>query len=99
MALTEEQLIADLLATFPGVHARPAREYGRPECQEGVWLAGEAEMPDGLPMFCTLATHDPEVHNGYVHQALEQWLEDRGYWIEMWDYGVYFAIPANRRLL
>lgn len=99
MALTDEQLIADLLATFRGVHARPAREYGRPEFSEGVWLAGEADMPDGLPMFATTVCPDPDEYDGFVHLALERWLEERGYWIETWDAGVYFAVPANRRLL
>lgn len=95
--MTDEQLIADLLATFPGVHAKPARDYCKTR-QEGVWVAGEAVMPDGYPMFSTMHFGEPEF-NGDVHAALERWLEDRGYWLETYDYGVYFALPANLRLL
>jgi hypothetical protein len=99
VALTDEQLIADLLATFPGVHARPAREYGRPEFIEGVWMAGEADMPDGYPMFSTLHYGEPEYEEGDVHVGLQRWIEERGYFVETWDHGVYFAVPSNRRLL
>lgn len=99
MAMTDEQLIADLLATFPGIHAKPAREYGRPEYQEGVWLSGDAAMPDGEDIFCYLACPDPDTYNGTVHIAFEAWLEQRGYSLEWWDDAVYFAVPVNGRLL
>ena len=96
--MTDEHLISDLLATFPGVHARPIRECRVPGYQDGVWLAGEAEMPDGFPMFSTLYYGEPEF-NGDVHEGFERWLEDRGYWLETYDYGTYFALPINGRLL
>lgn len=96
--MPDEQLIADLRATFPGIHARPALEYGVKDFQDGVWVAGEACMPDGLPIFCDLACADPDHYNGLVHHAFEAWLQARGYDLECWDAGVYFAVPLNRSL-
>ncbi len=97
MAHTDESLIADLLATFPGVMARPIAEYKAPGYTEGVWVAGEAEMPDGLPMFSTLHFGEPGFDGG-VHTGLTEWIEARGYYLETYDYGTYFALPVNGRL-
>jgi hypothetical protein len=96
--LTIDQLMADLLATFPGIHARPAAEYGasadlRPY-QHGLWVSGEAEIGD-MPMFSTLECADPDEYNGRVLHAFEQWLADRGYELVEYDLLVYFAVPAE----
>lgn len=96
--MTEAELIADLKATFPGIYARPVREYGQPEYQEGVWVAGEACMPDGLPIFRMSCSADPDHYNGYAHHAFEAWLETRGYLLECWDVDTHFAIPVNGSL-
>ena len=95
--MTDAQLIADLEATFPGVWAKPAVEYGLDSFKEGVWVAGEAPMPDGLPMFSTLC-YDLEEFNGYVHSGLESWLKERGFELVCWDADVHFAVPLNGRL-
>ncbi|WP_225782648.1 hypothetical protein [Xenophilus sp. Marseille-Q4582] len=88
---SESALIADLLATFPGIHARPAREYGSERCQHGVWVGGEALMPDEVPMFCTFACPDPDYYDGYVHHAFIEWLAQRGWLIEEYDTAVFMV--------
>lgn len=98
MALTDEALIADLLATFPGIMARPIAEYKAPGYVDGAWIGGEATMPDGLPMFSTLYYGEPEFDGG-IHTALIEWIEARGYYLETYDHGTYFALPVNGRLL
>ncbi len=92
--MTDAQLIEDLRATFPGIWARPAAEYGRPEYQTGVWVGGEALMPDDFPVFSTLYVGEPE-YDGTVHEGFLAWLRDRGYCLDCWDYGVYFAVRAD----
>lgn len=95
--LTEEQLIADLHATFPGILAKPACEYRRPEYQRGAWVGGEACIGD-LPIFSDLECDDPDEYNGRVLHVFEQWLADRGYDLDCWDYGTYFAVPVQQAI-
>lgn len=98
MAMTDQALIADLRATFPGIMARPIAEFKAPGYAEGVWIGGEVEMPDGLPMFSALSHAEPEF-DGEVHSGLVEWIEARGYYLETYDAGTYFALPVNGRLL
>lgn len=102
MAMTSDALIADLMATFPGIHARPLRDYNCPDPvfqDDGVWMGGEAAMPDGRPVFSTLIDPDQVTHDGHVHAGFVAWVESRGFTVETWDYGVYFAVPVNRSLI
>lgn len=91
----EAALIADLEATFPGVHARALSDpkwSGSSGFTRGVRIAGEAVMPDGLPMLCTLACPDPdEYYDGEVHLAFIAWLKARGWSLECWDCGIHYA--------
>lgn len=91
--ISDAQLIADLQATFPGIWAKPAAQYGRAEYQHGVWVSGEATIGD-LPIFCYVSP-DPDDYNGTVLHAFEAWLQARGYELDCWDYGVYFAVPVQ----
>jgi hypothetical protein len=94
--MTDEQLIADLQATFPGILAKPAAQYKRPEYQHGVWVGGEATIGE-LPIFQYISP-DPDDYNGNVLHGFEAWLEARGYWLEHYDVGVYFALPWQPEL-
>lgn len=91
----EQLLIADLLATFPGLFARPLREFGRAWSNAvGVWTGGPANMPDGYPIFddgCYLL----DVYNGRVHEGFERWLALRGWVIEDYDGAVFHITPAD----
>jgi hypothetical protein len=96
--LTDQELIADLRASFPGIHAEHARQYGIPQYEQGVWIGGEAVMPDQSEIFCTLACSDPDIYNGRVHHAFEAWVEKRGYSLDCYDHGTYFAVPSTLAL-
>lgn len=88
----ESVLISDLLATFPGIHAKPAREYGLRLYQHGAWVGGDALMPDEAPIFCDLACPDPDFYDGHVHHAFIEWLAQRGWVIEEYDAGVFMVM-------
>lgn len=90
--LFEPELLADLLATYPGIHARPLREFGAAGWEHGVWTGGDALMPDGLPIFSTLMQGE-ETHDGGVHTGFTAWLEARGWYLECYDGGTYFIVP------
>lgn len=90
---TEEALIANLIATFPGLHARPLCEFGAAGWDYGVWTGGEADMPDGLPIFSTLMQGE-DTHDGGVHTGFTSWLEARGWYLECYDGGTYFIVPV-----
>jgi len=66
--ISEEALLTDLKATYPGIHAHPLREYGAPGWTRGVCTGGEAVMPDGMPMFSTLYYGNP-TYDGDVHTS------------------------------
>lgn len=91
---SEVALIVDLAATFPGIHARPARDYGVPYYRHGAWVGGEARMAGEEPIFSTLACSDPEHYDGDVHHAFIAWLKARGWLIDKYDTGVYMVISA-----
>jgi len=91
--LTEQQLISELHATFPGIWARPAAEYGRPEYPRGVWLSGDACVGQ-YPIFLEVSP-DPDLYDGTVLQAFSIWLSGRGYETHHWDAGVYFAVEST----
>ena len=81
LEVSSAQLLADLHATFPGIFARPLREFGTRWAEvDGIWTGGEVTMPDGMPMFNSFACPDPDDYNGRVHQAFEAWLEARGWY-------------------
>ncbi|MFT3720401.1 hypothetical protein [Pseudorhodoferax sp.] len=83
-------MIADLKATYPGIHARPLAEFGYKPCQHGVWTGGEAALADGEPIFCSLACPDPDRYDGQVHHAFIAWLDRRGWFVENYDGQVFF---------
>lgn len=91
----EATLIADLRATYPGLHVRPLREYYRDghymKDTAGAWVGGEACMPDGLPIFDQLS-YGEEGYDGGVHEGFTIWLEDHGWYLECEDYGTYMAV-------
>lgn len=91
----ENTLLADVLATFPGIFARPLRQFS-PRYAEavGLWLAGENNMPDGLPMFSTFL-HDCDTHDCFVHKGFLAWLELRGWYIEAYDGATFLAFPID----
>jgi hypothetical protein len=89
---SEAALIADLVATFPGIHARPLREFGAAGFDQGVWTGGEALMPDGLPIFSPLMQGE-DTHDGGVHTGFTAWLEARGWYLENYDGGTYMIVP------
>lgn len=93
---SEEALIADLKATFPGIHARPLREFGAPgrEYPCGVWAGADGTaMPDELPIFSTLACSDPDHYDGNIHVGFLAWLQARGWYVESYDGGTHFIVP------
>lgn len=90
--INETQLLAEMKATFPGIHARPLKEFGATGFTYGVWTGGEALMPDDWPIFTTLHANEPE-YDGGVHRAFTAWLESRGWYLECYDYGTYMALP------
>lgn len=49
-------------------------------------------MPDGLPIFCTLACPDPDHYDGYVHHAFIQWLSLRGWLVEEYDVSAFLVV-------
>ena len=96
---SEDALIADLRATYPGLHVRPLREYYRDghymKDTEGAWVGGEDDacMPDGLPIFDSLNSYGAEDgYDGGVHEGFTAWLEERGWYLECEDVGVYIAV-------
>lgn len=91
---SEEALLRDLLATYPGIHARPLQEFGAQGFDYGVWSGGEAEMPDGLPIFTTLMYGEP-THDGGVHTGFLAWLELRGWYVENYDGETYMIVPLQ----
>lgn len=90
---TEDELIADLKATYPGIHARPGREF-KDDLDGMVWTGGEAEMPNGHAIFdgCSYG----EDYDGYVHIGFTHWLEKRGWYLEHYDGGVFLACQIKR---
>jgi hypothetical protein len=91
--MSDEQLLADLRATFPGIDARPLREFGTEwRNRPGVWTGGDSiSMPDGLPIFSSMHCDDPH-YNGYVHDGFEAWLQARGWYVETYDGGTFLIL-------
>jgi hypothetical protein len=92
--MTEDQLIADLRATYPGFFARPLREFGEEyRDREGVWTGGEDGlcMPDGLPIFSHFF-YGEDTHDGDVHIGFSKWLEARGWYVENYDGATYHIV-------
>lgn len=96
---SEPALIADLKATYPGLHVRPVHEFGVQGYNHGVWTGGPGDMPDGLPIFSSLRYHgdsdDPAdgSYEGGVHDGFTEWLESRGWYIENYDGETQLIIP------
>lgn len=91
---SEVKLIADLKKTFPSMHVRPLKEYGVSYMTYGAWIGGDdCVMPDGLPVFDELQVFDSNTHEGGVHVGFAKWLEDRGWYYEKDDAGVYLIVP------
>lgn len=91
---SESALIADLIATYPGLHVRPVREFGADYRDwTGVWTGGPGDMPDELPIFNELEHGSEDEWDGHVHKGFTAWLEARGWYIECYDAGTYFIIP------
>ena len=90
---SEESLITDLRATFPGLRVRPRREYGGYwQGMDGAWTGGPGDMPDGLPIFNDLAYGEVD-YDGGVHVGFTAWLEQRGWYMECEDAGTYMIVP------
>lgn len=88
---SESALIAELVATFPGIKARPVRECGVLSFHHGAWVGGDAFFPDGMSMFSDLVCPDPDIYEGNVHRSFVQWLKQRGWLIEEHDASMYFV--------
>lgn len=90
---SEDALVADLKATYPGLHVRPLREYGGTwQGSAGAWTGGPGDMPDGLPIFNDLA-YAERGYDGGVHEGFTAWLEKRGWYMECEDAGTYMIVP------
>lgn len=83
--MTGDQLLADMKATFPGIFARPLREFGTQyRSEEGVWTGGDnIRMPDGVRIFGDY--DNPATGEFGIHTGFEKWLENRGWYIESYD--------------
>lgn len=93
--MTREHLMADLVTTFPGMLVRPGEAYGVPGREHGVWIGAEDVCAIGdMPVFQYISP-DPDDYNGNVAHAFEAWLEARGYEVEHYDVGVFFAMPLQ----
>ena len=91
---SEAALIADLRATFPGLPARPVREFGLRGFDHGVWTGNDgAVMPDGEPIFDCLQLGLVDGYDGGIHEAFTAWLELRGWYIENYDGATFLIIP------
>lgn len=90
---SEAQLLAELPVAFPGIFARPLREFSKNEPQYGVWTGGEATTKNGHPLFCSYECPDQRIYNGRVHVRLERFLEERGWYIEDYDGATFFILP------
>ena len=90
---SESALIADMKATYPGLKARPLKEFGYAGFDYGVWSGGEALMPDGLPVFCSMMFHEPDHYDNDVHLAFLAWLEARGWYVENFDGLTHMIVP------
>jgi hypothetical protein len=100
--VSESALIADLKSTYPDLHVRPLREFGKDYRDwSGVWTGGPGDMPDGLPIFDDLRYHgdsdDPAdgSYDGGVHDGFTAWLESRGWYIENYDGETMHIIPIS----
>ena len=97
--LTEAEMLGDLRATFPLLWTKPLRNFGAAYRQrEGVWTGRcGTVMPDGLPIFATVAIPEPQ-YNGAIHEAFEEWLDIRGWYVETFDGETHHLLPARDAL-
>jgi len=86
---TQQELLADMHATFPGLFAKPGIEFGKGYA-DAIWTGGEALMPDGHPIFWDLGD---DGYDGGVHQGFTAWLETRGWYLERYDESAFLAYP------
>lgn len=92
VACSEIELIADMKATYPGIHARPGAEFAK-DYTGTVWTGGEVNMPDGMPIFGYLYGEDD--YDGGVHVGFTAWLEHRGWYLENYDGQTFLAYPIS----
>lgn len=88
----EAALIAALNATFPGARAVSLRKWSANSEQIGAVVCGEAEIEPG---YC-IGPYIPlggEAYNGSVHRGFEAWCEDRGWYVETYEYGTLWVVP------
>lgn len=95
---SESALIAELVATFPGIKARPVRECGVLSFHHGAWVGGDAFFPDDMAMFSDLVCPDPDIYEGNVHRSFVQWLKQRGWLIEEHDASMYLVTSHAQAL-
>jgi hypothetical protein len=89
----QHQLIAEMKATFPGIHARPLAEFGLAGSDYGVWtgMDGLVTMGDE-PIFLDACLH-ADGYDGGIHEGFLAWLESRGWYVENYDGATLFIIP------
>lgn len=88
---SESALIADLKATWPAMHVRPLREFGKDFKLPGAWLGFDnCEMPDGNPVH--MMSHCGDGYDGGIHDGFTEWLESRGWYLENYDGDTFHAI-------
>lgn len=93
-----EQLVADILATFPLLEAQQRVGYGSDLTRWMICGEENAVMPDGLPIF-----RDGSEDDGYTfgaHDAFAAWLVRRGWYLERNDnwWFVPTELPTNEEL-
>lgn len=96
-AITTDQMLSELVITFPPLRVRLLREFGTAYAgAEGVWTGQDPThlMPDGLPIFDDLAAGEPP-YDGTVHGAFEAWMANRAWYVERYDDTTYLLRPID----
>ncbi len=91
-ASDEIALIAELQATFPGSRPVSLRTWQGHTDSIGVVVCGEAEVAPGQPIGPYRYVDMPE-YNGLIHTGFEAWLEARGWYAEVYEYGTLWILP------
>ena len=88
----EIALIADINATFPRANARSLREWANDPAQLGAVISGEALIGDEpiAPYICP----DDEAYDGWTHGAFKEWVEARGWYVEVYEPGTLWIVPC-----
>lgn len=95
--MNTEQMIRELSIVFPSLRMRPLSDFGPAWVgQEGIWTGGgEAQMPDGEPIFDICDRLGCDEHDMGVHNGFTAWLALRGWAHDRYDNGTFFLVPNS----